>query len=334
MILHKALRDFFWIFLIPCSFLWAFFMWLRRKFHKKSFQFQSFIICVGNIHSGGSGKTPITLELGEKLFLYKPVIISRGYGKKSSFDGEANPDSPDGAFIYGEEPWLILKRLNLPVFIGKKREKIISMIEKKYGKSLIIMDDGFQYLNLKKDFSIVCINVEKNPEESFCIPYGELREPFSSLKYASAVLLICSNESEKIYIWKRLLSNFIDQSKIYKAYKKVLGFNTNIVQTLSGKVGCFCGIAEPETFFKDVENIHSVIFKKTFKDHHQYTKKDVAKLIELKERTGVQFLVTTEKDWYKISKFDVLSSMTVYLRIGYSIEEAFWELLLSKCSRL
>ena len=150
----------FWVFGLPLSCAWALLMRARRSYYVSSRQYRSTlkIICVGNLHSGGSGKTPLVEAISKRFQLRSPVILSRGYlGTLSSEGAEIDRLMPNGSLLYGDEPWMLSQQQAGPVFISKKRVAGVKRIEKQYPNSLVILDDGFQHLALGRDVDIICI---------------------------------------------------------------------------------------------------------------------------------------------------------------------------------
>ena len=143
--------------LIPFSLGWALFTSLRRKYYPKEKAFRSSlpVISVGNIHSGGSGKTPVVRALAEHFKSRYPAVVSRGY--KASLSSKGAKVNMQGAFAVGDEPWMLHKLFGLQVWIGKDREMSIKKIEAIQSSNLIILDDGYQHFKVQRDLDIVLI---------------------------------------------------------------------------------------------------------------------------------------------------------------------------------
>ena len=162
----RALRiESFWVLFFPLSCIWAVITKLRRKYYPGLLSYKSNlkIVCIGNIHSGGSGKTPLVKAVTQHFLSKKRVVVlSRGYGAELSNQGaEIDPNSLKGSSLFGDEPWMLSQALKTPVFISRDRAKGVKVIEKKYPDSLVVLDDGFQHLALIRSLDIVCINPSK-----------------------------------------------------------------------------------------------------------------------------------------------------------------------------
>lgn len=337
LLFHKLsfsmLRDFFWIVFLPVSFCWALLTYLRRRFYPARLKFTSRykILCVGNIHSGGSGKTPLVVEICKKLKSQNPVIISRGYkGKLSAKGGRVEPGKTDGAGVFGDEPWMLAERLDVPVYVGRDRAKTVKEIEKNKTQGLIVMDDGFQHLGLNRNMDIVCIPTRHRLEDAFCLPLGELREPLSALKQASAVVLVNGDKTQSNIHWREFLA--VSQIPVFDAQKKLDGLweGDTPFEVVGGttSMGVFCGIAHPEGFLEDVAAFGNTVFSEVFTDHHQYCPKDVQGLMKQAKNTGAELLVTTDKDWYKLRVLaGTFGIKMVSLRVRYDLPEDFWSFI-------
>lgn len=318
--------------LFPLSFVWAVVTRVRRLLYRCFPVFRSRfpIICVGNIHSGGSGKTPVSLEILLHLEGRGAVLVSRGYkGQCSRNPTRVNPTTVDGAQVYGDEPWMVAQQSKAPVYVGGDRAKVIRCVERDFERAVVVLDDGFQHLRLHRDVDFVVINADRTLEESFCLPLGDLREPLSALRAASAVLLTCGSHEEPVQRWQTFLKGWVPAVPVFLARRKSLGLwrGSEPLETDEKIVG-FCGIAHPDRFVGQLKACHNSLFLKAFPDHHRYGESDVARLIADKHRHGGRWLVTTDKDWFKIGPtFEKQGEELLRLRIGYELSQDFWKFL-------
>ena len=151
----------------------------------KKVKLPAYVISVGNLTTGGTGKTPITIEIAKYIkdkFHKKVAVLSRGYGGKLS-GNEVNVVS-DGKNILlspyraGEEPWLIASKLNgVVVLTGKDRAKLGKYAIKNFGAEILILDDGFQHIKLERDLNILVVDAHKKFGNGMLLPSGPLREP-------------------------------------------------------------------------------------------------------------------------------------------------------------
>ena len=266
--------SFFSIFLYPIALLIKFLSLLKRSLTKTR-KFSIPIICVGNIYVGGTGKTPLSIELFSilKKLNHKPVFIRKKY---EEFQDEVKVQKQVG-----------------PVYENKKRTRAIEKAIQN-GAEVAILDDGFQDFSVDKSLSIVCFNEKQWIGNGFTIPSGPLRENLSALKRANYVLI---NGNKNINIEKKILSK---NRKIKIFYTKYIGKNIN--EFKNKKIIAFAGIGNPINFFDLLkENKINLIKEIKFPDHYNYQNIDLDNLIN-ESRKNNAILLTTEKDFLRIDK--------------------------------
>ncbi|MEJ5304819.1 MAG: tetraacyldisaccharide 4'-kinase [Ignavibacteria bacterium] len=263
------------------------------------------VICIGNIRVGGTGKSQIVLELAKKLLEKgnRIAILSRGYRRKSkgffevvSFDTEK----------YGDEPVLLKKNLpNAKVFVSEDRAMALQKIDENGNFDFILLDDGLQNLSFHKDIKLVLIDknfYSKNLIERFLLPAGNLREP--KKKIFDYDFVIYNKKFDEQRIANQLAQNFLLSEYRFEYFED---FEGNVLQSDDlnlKKFGAFCGIAQPESFKKLFEKLQiSPLFLKIFPDHHRYGVQDFEILIKFVEKFGCNHLVTTEKDFVRLTNF-------------------------------
>jgi len=288
------------------------------------------IISVGNITFGGSEKTPLVMELLSALLRnrYKPALISRGY--KGNWENNGGVLS-NGKEVFGnwkdsgDEPFMIYK--NFPetgIFIGENRFVSIDRA-KELGFQLAVLDDGFQYLALKKDLNIVLYD----PSEKIA-----LREPVSSLKRAHIIIIKreISNEIREELEKRFPDADLFEYSVVSRGIFRLGEKEAEPFETLRGKnILALCGIARPQRFFSLLKEngVKPQIFLK-FSDHYSYPVSSIKKIEEAYYNSHSEAIITTEKDIIKVSTFDEFKNLPVYfLKIGLEIEEEFYEKLFS-----
>lgn len=240
------------------------------------------IISVGNIVSGGSGKTPTAIALA--LLLQEKGrnvhIVTRGYG--GSLKGPVKVDPSVHSYQeVGDEALLLAQKA--PTWVAKSRPLgVQASIDQ--GAELIILDDGHQTRSLYKDISFVVVDKAQGFGNGQVIPAGPLRESLSEgFKRTDAFIGIGGVEIQ-------------------------LGRQTFNAKSLSqplniGRVVAFCGLGFPQKFYNTLkkEGI-DVIATKSFPDHYVYQDKDLQKLLNLANEHNAQ-LITTRKDWVKLSRY-------------------------------
>ena len=238
------------------------------------------VVSVGNISAGGSGKTPFIIMLGEMLKAngIRFDVLSRGYGRQTT--GVKQVDESGTAADFGDEPLLIARRLRVPVIVGESRAAAGQFAEKHFGPQLHLLDDGFQHRALHRDFDIVLVSSEDAKDK--LLPIGRLREPWSALGRADAIVL--TNEAEE---------------KLPLPKKKIVWrVNRGLrLQNVPPRPTAFCGIARPERFIEQLRATGiEPVAKFFFDDHHAYSREDIKRLEQLQQKTTSGGFITTEKD--------------------------------------
>lgn len=267
------------------------------------------VICVGNLTTGGVGKTPIVIELANKLAKNKKVaIISRGYGAKISNKSpniikDYNEIKYENGLLCGDEPYQIAKKVDKNVIVitcsNRKLSSELAII--KYGAEIIIMDDGFSNRKLKKDKTIVAIDSKMRFGNNHLLPYGPLREPISEIKRADEIALVNKGDEnlEDAINWVKQFNKPIRlcQMKPKRIYNIQSGADVKLNNI---KAIAFCAIGQPEQFFDFVKEFYEIT-PVVFEDHHKYTKKDIENLIKLAKENKTATFITTQKDETKIA---------------------------------
>jgi tetraacyldisaccharide 4'-kinase len=238
------------------------------------------VISVGNLSVGGSGKTPFALLLGE-LLKQRGIafdVLSRGYGRRTR--GVAVVDPGGASRDFGDEPLLIARKLQVPVIVGEERFAAGQLAEELFTSRLHLLDDGFQHRALARDFDIVLVTAEDAHDR--LLPAGRLREPLSALARADAVVLTSGAPEDMFPLAGKLA---------WRAHRTLAPCD------LPAHPVAFCGIARPRNFFVQLRNAGiDLAAEATFRDHHQYTEKDIRELMAMATRSAADGFVTTEKD--------------------------------------
>ena len=227
------------------------------------------VISVGNITMGGTGKTPFVCTLTNiiKDMGLKPVIISRGYGRKSKKPYILMPGTQVSTDITGDEPQTLSKALNIPIIIGKNRCVSVEL-SKELNPDIIILDDGMQYWQLEKDIEIVVANAHKPLGGGTTLPAGDLRENKNALKRAQFIILnnsINLNKKEQEESIAKIKSITPNSSIFIGTIRPTsISFNNKNfdISTIENKnVTVFSGIANPNRFTETLKTNKSKHFK-------------------------------------------------------------------------
>jgi tetraacyldisaccharide 4'-kinase len=245
------------------------------------------VVSVGNLSTGGSGKTPFVLLLGDLLKArgIKFDVLSRGYGRKTT--GVFLVDPAGAANDFGDEPLLIARRLQVPVVVGEDRYEAGCFAETRFGPQMHLLDDGFQHRALARDFDIVLVTPEDARDD--LLPSGRLREPLSSLRRADVVVLTGGASTESLPL---------DGKTVWRVRRGIAA------QNIPSRPVVFCGIARPKNFLLQLRTAGvDPVAEAFYRDHYLYTEKDVRELLELRQRSEAGGFVTTEKDAINLGGF-------------------------------
>jgi tetraacyldisaccharide 4'-kinase len=245
------------------------------------------VISVGNISVGGSGKTPFVQTLGRWLTTQSiPFdILSRGYGRSSS--GVLRVDPAGSAAFYGDEPLMLARSLQAPVFVGEDRYQA-GLAAEAFGKTskrparVHILDDGFQHRRLHRDFDIVLL--AHGDLRGSLLPFGRLREPLSSLSRANSVVAPAD------------LAALLSESNVWHIRRRLV-----LPEPAPTRPLAFCGLAHPGQFWQALADIGIYpVGTFAFGDHHRYKAIDIALLQRLAKQHDANGFLTTEKDLVKL----------------------------------
>jgi tetraacyldisaccharide 4'-kinase len=294
----------------PLSTIYGAVVGARNRLYRKGYlpakRLQGPVVSVGNISAGGSGKTPFVMLLGELLKArgLKFDVLSRGYGRQSQGVWLVDPGGLPQQF--GDEPLLIARKLQVPVIVGEDRYHAGKFAESRFGVQLHLLDDGFQHRSLARDFDIVLVTPQDASDR--LLPAGRLREPLSSLGRADAVVLASGASDDSFPLAGKT---------IWKVRRGI------VPKDVPPRPVAFCGIARPQNFLLQLRaaNIEPAA-QAFYRDHHAYSAKDVRELIELRERSGADGFVTTEKDAVNLGPYLISLAPLSVIPVRMELENA------------
>jgi len=298
------------------------------------------VISVGNITVGGTGKTPLVIALARGLMKrgISVAILSRGYrGKKASgplvSDGQKPLLSPEES---GDEPFLMAKSLQgIPILVGKDRFINGQMALQQFHIRGLLLDDGYQYLQLHRDLDILLIDSQIGFGDDHLLPRGILREPLVHLRRAHLFLLTKVDDPKACQPLEAKLHRIHPSSPVFHSHYEPSGLigpneEWEEIHSLRGKkVLALSGIANPNYFSSLLKKYGAEIRRPLiFPDHYLYKPEDLA-LLE-KQGEGVDLFVTTEKDMVKLKVLNIRHLPIRALRIELKIweEEEFYKKVL------
>ena len=247
------------------------------------------VICVGNYHVGGAGKTPTVLALAKLLrdLGETPVVLSRGYGGKLHGPVKVDPGRHAAADV-GDEPLMLAA--TLPVVVSRQRADGVSMA-RSLAATVILLDDGFQNPAVTKDTSLIVIDSHRGLGNCEVFPAGPLRAPLPPQIARTDALIIVGNGTAADTVAAEVAA----QNKPVLRAHLVPGATS--VASLHGKrVLAFAGIGDPARFFNTLQASGvEVVRSRAFADHHPFSAAEIEGLIAEAKRDALT-LVTTEKD--------------------------------------
>ena len=268
------------------------------------------VICVGNLTAGGSGKTPVAIEIARCLIDRgrKPFFLSRGYGGKQR--GPLEVTVEHRASEVGDEPLLLAH--TAPVIIAHDRRAGAVLAEER-GADVIIMDDGHQNFALAKDLSLVVVDGETGFGNDRVIPAGPLREPIAQgLVRADAIVVTGDGMPDLGGFSKPVLRTHL----------------THLEPDIAGRrVVAFAGIGRPDKFFQSLKaQGANLLAAMRYGDHHTYTAGEIARL-RSKARAHNAELVTTEKDFVRLTPLEREGIRALPVRASFDDPPALERLL-------
>ena len=281
-----------------------------------------YVISLGNITVGGTGKTPTAQRLARDIrdMGYRVVILNRGYRAKWKGDVGIVSDGKTlqmDAAQAGDEAFMLAKHLpNVPVLIGPERAVTGQYAIDHFGAEVAILDDGYQHWQLERDMDIVLIDAVNVFGNNYMLPRGTLREPISHMERADVCLLTKVDQAapgsnryirdtiEK-YNEHALIVESIHQPRCFIEladwYEDMAAPGIDISEMKGRRVMAVSAIGNPASFEQTLSDIGAVIIESLrFPDHHDYTPEEMADVVDQALRQGAEAIVITEKDAVKV----------------------------------
>jgi tetraacyldisaccharide 4'-kinase len=297
------------------------------------------VISVGNLVVGGSGKTPIVERLARLLLAWgeRPAILSRGYARRRHVEGVVVV--ADGAQVCatvdvsGDEPLMLARSLSgVPVLVSPDRHLAGTLAVRRFGATVMLLDDGFQHLRLARDVDLLVVSTGDLEER--VLPSGRLREPLSAARSADA-LLVYGTADEASCLGETLgVPTAFTVTRRYGALTPLAG--TPLTGT---RVVAVAGIGQPERFFTAVRNHgFDVLTEHAFRDHHWFTAADVSRMVERARALDADGIVTTAKDAVRLEALlprgrDTMSWAVLPIEVDVEPRDAFASWLRSRLRR-
>jgi len=288
--------------LVPLSFLYAAAVRVRNAYYRRVpsavRRVGVPVISVGNLTVGGTGKTPLTIELARRLrgLGHRPAILTRGYAARV---GEPADEVREFALAIPE----------VPVVVGADRVAGAERARTQHGVDCLVLDDGFQHRRLHRDLDIVVVDALEPWGGGRMLPAGRLREPLSGLRRADWFVISRANqvEPEAVAGVVATLERYAPAAPIIKAevlpgaLVDVEGRELEPAALAGRRVLPVCGLGNPRTFVNlVVQTFGDACPPMIYPDHHRYGPDDVEAILAAAHRHGADAVVTTRKDWVKL----------------------------------
>jgi tetraacyldisaccharide 4'-kinase len=276
------------------------------------------VLCVGNYHMGGAGKTPTVLALAQILreLGETPVALSRGYGGRRRGPLVVDPLDHTAAEV-GDEPLMLAS--HLPVVVARDRADGVALARSQ-AASAILMDDGFQNPALAKDAALVVIDSERGIGNGYVFPAGPLRAPLPVQLVRTDALVVVGEgtAAEDVAAAMAALGRPVFAARLEP--------DAAAVARLKGeRVLAFAGIGDPARFFRTLRACGiEVVQQESFADHHRFSVREIEALVAGAKREGLR-LVTTEKDLVRLRgdpQLQVLAREIVPFPVTLRFEDA------------
>lgn len=285
------------------------------------------VISVGNLAAGGSGKTPIVAALAELLGAAgrQPAVLSRGYRRRVESDGAVVVSDGRAVLqpveVSGDEPQMLARTLSgVPVVVCADRYLAGRLAEQHLGADVHLLDDGFQHWPLERTVDLVVVSVDDL--DGTLLPAGHLREPLEAANRADAVLV--PGDSVDVERVRSALGHpaVFGVSRSFGAARLVRPFG-GAPAANPGAAVAVAGIARPRRFF-DAARAEGWDVRKevSYRDHHWFTPRDVARVAALARELGVPTVLTTAKDAVRLEPLVGSEPGWAYLPMQVSIEPA------------
>lgn len=289
------------------------------------------VICVGNLTVGGTGKTTTVRALARKLMAMGLKVAVLSYGYRSDHDGPPSVVSDGNEILMtpreaGDEAVLLAKDLpGAPVIIGPRRVESGRLAVERFGVDVILMDDGFQYWRLRKDLEILLLDATEPFGYGAVIPRGLLREPIGHLARAGAVIITHADHAspEALEALETRIRRIAPGMPIARSrhaaarLRNLAGDGELSLDWLKGRrVLALSSLGNPGGFERTLAALGAEpVGSSRFRDHHRYSREEIARVREEAAALGAEAVLTTEKDAIKIDKQWLEGSPMVSLAI-------------------
>jgi tetraacyldisaccharide 4'-kinase len=302
------------------------------------------VISIGNITTGGTGKTPLVEYVARLIAARgkKVCILTRGYGRKDPHlqvivsDGYGVLASPTEA---GDEPYLLATKLKGLAAVISSADRIAAGREaiKDFGTECFVLDDGFQHLRLARDLNIVTIDATNPWGGGRLLPHGRLRESIEGMSRADCVVITRCDQVESVSRLREEILRVTGGKPIFESHMRMVRVTPlkNGGETLSApaRVAAFCAVGNPVSFFENLRRAgFELAVEKSFPDHHVYSQDEIDSVIKAAKETCADALITTAKDAVKLRALSfAMPCYVVEIEVAIEDADGFGQLVSSAC---
>ena len=298
------------------------------------------VISIGNLTTGGTGKTPLVEWVSRKLAAKgkKVCILTRGYGRKDPHlqvivsDGYGVLVSPSEA---GDEPFLLATNLKGKAAVISSADRTAAGQEaiKDFGTDCFVLDDGFQHLRLARDLNIVTIDATNPWGGGTLLPYGRLRERREGLRRADCIVVTRCDQVQTVGLLPVEISQLNPGCPVFYSRMRTSRVSPlkNGSETLAApaRVAAFCAVGNPSSFVEHVRSSgYELALNTSFPDHHVYSQSEIDSITGSAEQAGATALLTTAKDAVKLRALSFsLPCYVLEIEISIEDEEEFTQMI-------
>ena len=298
------------------------------------------VISIGNITTGGTGKTPLVEYVARTIAAQgkKVCILTRGYGRKDPHlqvivsDGYGVLASPSEA---GDEPYLLATRLKGLAAVISSADRIAAGREaiKDFGTDCFVLDDGFQHLRVARDLNIVTIDATNPWGGGRLLPHGRLRESLDGMSRADCVVITRCDQVESVNPLRAEISRLTGDKPVFESQMRMVRVaplkNGGETVAPPARVVAFCAVGNPASFFEGLRRAgYEIALERSFADHHVYSQDEINVLVRAAKEAGAEALVTTAKDAVKLRTMSFeIPCYLVEIEIAIDNEERFTQLV-------
>jgi len=314
-----------WFSLLPVSCLYWLGVQTRNALYsvgwKTTQTLNEFVLSIGNLTVGGTGKTPTVVWMAQELQKrgFRIAVLSRGYNRRGSQPRVLTANAPGDVDAFGDEPAMMACLFGLTVAVSNPRYKGALEAMKNNVVDVFILDDGFQHRQLARDLDLVLLGSDST---GWVLPSGPFREPTKAVGRADFLLVTDSQDK-----WQRLLSQAEHRLVLQGALKPValIGFESRrwkeypLSLLARRKIVAVAAIANPEPFYRIIHDWEGeIVDVLEFRDHHNYSSQDWQRIN--RAARNADLIITTEKDILKLIRFPFGRERLLALRVAMAVE--------------